>query len=76
MKKITFTISLSKGTDTQWIEGTFESVNYDAVNNKLRLERTPGTDKHYSHNFIDYNVSCTPYVYTIYDVISVVIESL
>ena len=76
MKKITFTISLSKGTDTQWIEGTFENINYDAVNNKLRIERVPGTDNNYSNNFRDYNVSCTPYVYIIYDVIGVVIESL
>ena len=76
MKKVTITISLSKGYDIQWIEGTFEHIDYDAVGNKLRIERTPGTDNHYSHNFIDYNVSCAPYVYIIYDVVGVVIESL
>lgn len=76
MKKVTITISLSEGYDIQWIEGTFESINYDAVGNKLRIERTPGTDNQHSHNFRDYNVSCTPYVYIIYDVVGVVIEFL
>lgn len=76
MKKITFTISLSKGTDTQWIEGTFENIDYNTVNNKLIIKRTPGTDNHYSRDFRDYNASCTPYVYIIYDVINFVIESL
>lgn len=76
MKKVTFTISLSKGYDIQWIEGTFERINYNAVENILRIERTPGTDNRYSHNFTDYNASCKPYVYIIYDVIGITIESL
>ena len=76
MKKVTITISLSKGYDIQWIEGTFEHINYDAVGNKLRIERTPNTDSHYSQNFTDYNASCAPYVYIIYDVVGVAIESL
>lgn len=76
MKKITVTISHNERTSTHWIKGDFQNVNYNALENKLHIERTPGTIPDYSYDFPNYDVSAAPFDFIIYYVVGITINSL